>query len=510
MKPYPPERIRNIVLVGNKGVGKTSLGDALCFVAGLNNRRGRVEDGTSLLDADPQELRRKQTILAKVVPIEWRDHKINLIDTPGFADFWGETVGAMWIADVVVIVVDASVGVPVATKRLYKMAREFGKPVAFFVTRLDQPDADSDVVAAAIREQLGARAAILAMPLGSGPEFRGVVDLLECKTFVTAQEKTTVGDVDEGLRAKVEAARTEIMDDVAETEPELMEKYLGGTVLSHEELHHGLAKGIEEGTIAPICCGSALTLGGVEAFAQMVVDWFPAPTEAPAVEISLEQGEKETRRPDLAAPFTAQVFKSTSDPGIGDIAFFRVFAGQVSHGEDVYNASRRTAERMGHIFVMRGRERMEVEKVCSGDIAAVAKLKGTGIGDTLCAKARAGTCAAIPFPQPMISLAVKPKTKADQDKLGVGLQKLMAIDPTFRMHIDAEFNETVVEGLGEIHLETTLERLRERFGIDIEIGKPRVAYRERLLRSVKVQGKYKKQSGGRGQYGDCWIEVQPL
>lgn len=506
---HPPDAIRNIAVVGSKGVGKTSLLDALLFVAGANTRVGCVADGTSVLDTDPWERKHKTTIASKVVPIAWRDHTIHCIDTPGLADFAGEMIAAMHVADVVLFVVNVREGFTAQSRRIFRAIRHCGKPIAFFLTGVDGME-DAYAAVATACQAFGLRAVPLVTPLWIEKRCGGVIDLLHHRAYRTEEGRTTTTPLGV-LPEPMVSARTEIMDDVAETEPGLMEKYLAGEELTEAELHHGLAKGIEEGTIAPLCCGSGTTLVGLQAFLDLVVDWFPAPTEVPPVAVTnCETHETEERRPDLAAPFTAQIFKSTSDPGIGDIFFFRVFAGQVSHGDDIYNASRRGVERMGHLFVLQGRERVEVATVSAGDIAAVAKLKNSGIGDTLCAKQRASACAPIPFPTTNMALSVQPASKVDQDKLGAALQKLMTLDPTFKMHVDHEFGETIVEGLGALHLEVMLERLRERFGIDVKVGTPHIPYRERLLRSVKVQGKYKKQSGGRGQYGDCWLEVSSL
>lgn len=507
MKVYETQNIRNIALLGNKGVGKTSILDALLFAAGENSRIGKVSDGSSMADYDPAEIKRKQTIIAKVIPCEWKGCKINVLDTPGYADFVGEVFAALAAADVAFIVIDGITGVDIPTRRAFSYANERKKPAAFFINKCDSDRVNIDKVLNDIREQLTPKAVLVQVPIGSGANFKGVANVLNMKAFTTEGGKAKEGDVPADIQEKAKAGRTSILDSIAETNEALMEKYLGGAELTAEEIKSGFTKGVAEGSISPVFIGSAQNGTASEAFMQFLADWFPSPKDMPPAIGKNEAGAEEKRS--NSDPVSAFVFKATSDPGIGDVCFFRVFSGAVSHGEDVYNSTKRGAERMGHLYVMRGKTREEVEKVFAGDIACVAKLRATGICDTLCAKAKPIVFDPIKFPEPMVSLAIFPKSKADQDKIGGGFSKLMAVDPTFKMHIDHEFNETIISGIGEIHLELQLERLKERYGVEVDVGKPRIPYRETVRKAVKVQGKYKKQSGGRGQYGDCWIELSP-
>lgn len=511
MRVYESENIRNIALVGNKGVGKTSFLDAVLFHAGQNSRIGRVDDGSSLVDYDPMEIKRKQSLTAKVVPVEWKNCKINFIDTPGYADFLGEAICGIGAADIVVVVLDPDRGIEIPAKRLYNIAVSYNKPIAFLLNGYDSEHAELDKCVASIRESLNTKAIYLQAPIGAHSTFNGVVDLLQGKAFISEGGKTKEVAIPADMNDVVSKQRTEIIEAVAENDEALLEKYLGGGDIGENEIKSGLVNGIVSGNIRPIFIDSATKDVGIESFLDMAVQWFPAPAllQAP-MGTNPDTHQEEQRKSDKSAPLSAWVFKTTSDPGIGDISFFRVYSGSVSHGDDVYNVGKRTAERMGHIFIMRGNKRDEVPSVMCGDIAAVAKLKSTGIGDTLAPKNAPIAYHFIKYPEPMVSLAVKPKTKQDQDKLGGAFSKLTALDPTFKLHIDHEFNETIVAGLGEVHLEVQLERLHERFGIEIEVGKPRIPYRETIRKTVKVQGKYKKQSGGRGQYGDCWIELSPL
>ncbi len=388
-------------------------------------------------------------------------------------------------------------------------AVENKKPVAFFINKCDSDRVDVDKTIGLIREHLNPKAVLIQAPIGSGPNFKGVADVLNMKAFISEGGKAKEADVPADVADKVKEYRTSVLDAVAENDEALMEKYLNGGDLTAAELKTGFVKGVANSQIVPVFVGSALKGIGSEGFLQMLCDWFPSPKDMPPAIGKNDAGAEEQRSP-ANADFSAFVFKAASDPGIGDVCFFRVWSGAVAHGDDVYNTTKRTSERMGHLFGMRGKTREEVEKVFAGDIACVAKLKSTGICDSLSTKARSIHFDPIKFPEPMVSLAVFPKSKADQDKIGNGFSKLMAIDPTFKMHIDHEFNETIVAGIGEIHLDLMLERLHERYGVEVEVGKPRIPYRETARKAVKVQGKYKKQSGGRGQYGDCWIELSPL
>ncbi|MBI2342865.1 MAG: elongation factor G [Deltaproteobacteria bacterium] len=510
MKVYPPEKIRNLVFVGARGVGKTTFLDALAFIGGLNSRHGHVADGTSFFDTDPAAVKRQATVQGSCASLEWKGCKVTLLDTPGFADFFGDAIANICAADIVVLCVDAVNGVQIHTKRLSEFARQHRKPIVLLLTKMDHPQANAQATLARCREALDARFALMQMPIGSGPQFAGVVGLFHLRAYTTAAGRTTVVDASGELLSQAMATRTEIMDDIAETDETLMEKYLAGTPLSDADLHHGMAKGIDEGTVIPVVFSSGATLAGGEAFLNMAVDWLPGPHEVPERTWETTPGSAVTLAADSRGKVVAHIFRVTADPGIGEVFFFRVIRGSIAHGMDLYNAQRQSTERMGHLFVVQGRERIEVAELTAGDIGAVAKLKLSGVNDTLCDKAEIGRCPAIPFPVPMVQLAITPKTKADQDKLGGALSKLTTIDPTFTVHVDPQFHETVIAGLGEIHLEVMLERLHERYKIEFDVGRPHIPYKERLQKKVKVQGKYKKQSGGRGQYGDCSIEVTPL
>jgi elongation factor G len=510
VKRYETKHIRNVALVGSKGVGKTTFVEAALFSAKVTTRMGRVTEGNSIIDYDPLEVERRQSINSKVVPVEWKGAKINLIDTPGYADFFGDAVGAVWVADVALFLIDSINGVEIQTRIVDGSVKKAGTPRAFFINKMDAERADAAAALASIREELAPSAVFFHLPIGAGATFRGVVDLLRMRAYLNEGGNFKEADVPSDMAEAAAKQRTALMEAIAEGDEALLEKYLESGELSEEEMQRGIAKGIASGTLAPVFVGSAGNNVGIEAFFNTVADHFPSPADMPPVKAKRHDGEEVTLAVDPAGPVLARIFKTTSDPGIGDIFYFRVYSGTVAAGEDVYNGTQSASERMGHLFVMRGKERVEVEAAPAGDIAAVAKLKSTRINDTFTSKAATLSLAPIEFPRPVVPMAVVPKAKKDQDKLGIGLSKLSEIDPTFSYHVDKEFSETIVTALGEVQIEVMLRRLRERYGVEVDLGKPHIPYREKITRKSEKQGKHKKQTGGHGQYGDCWLRLEPL
>lgn len=510
-KRYEPAHIRNIAVTGSKGVGKTSVVEAFLHSAKATTRLGKVDDGTSAIDIDPIEVERKQSITAKVVPFEWNDTKVNMIDTPGYADFLGEAVGGMWASDVVMTVIDAVGGVEVATKRLYNDAKQMGRSRVFFINKMDSDRANLDDAVAQIKDQLEGPAALFQLPIGAGADFKGVVDLIDMKAYITEGETTKAGDVPADIKEEASSRRTALMEAVAESDEALLNKYLETGEISEEELKKGVVKGIASGQLTPIFVGSAAVNKGFVALLDTVLKYFPSPSDMPPTKLKRSDKSEITVTADPNGQLAAMIFKATSDPGIGDVFFVRVFSGTIAAGGDVYNRTQSDTERIGHPFVWKGKERLEVDGALAGDIACIAKLKNTYVNDTLVSnKATDMSFDAIPFPKPVVPMAVIPKTKKDQDKLGVGLQKLVATDPTFTYHIDKEFAETIVTAMGEVQIDVMVRRLRERYGVEIDLGKPHIPYREAITKKAEKQGKYKKQTGGHGQYGDCWLRLEPL
>ena len=510
MKSYDTPHIRNIALAGSKGVGKTTFVEAAFYVSKATGRMGRVDEGSSIVDYDPIEVDRKQSITSKVNPIEWNQHKINIIDTPGYADFIGDAVGALSVTDVSVVLVDAVSGVEIPTVRLDGYAKEFGRPRVFFINKVDADRADVDATLASIKENLAPSAALFQIPIGTGQDFKGVVDLLTMRAHIGEGSRAKEADVPAELADQAKKLRTALMEAVAESDEALLEKYLESGELTDEELKQGVSKGIAAGQLNPVFVGSAYSGTGVDSFLSSVVDNFPAPNHMPPIKAKRPDGSEVDIKNDPSGPLLAQVFKTTSDPGIGDVFFFRVYSGTLNSGDDVYNVTQSAAERVGHLLHMRGKERMEAEAAPAGDIAAVAKLKSTHVNNILATKGAQLSLDPINFPKPVVPMAVHPKAKKDQDKLGIGLSKLTNIDPTFTYHIDREFSKTIVTGMGDVQIEVMMKRLQDRFGVEIELGRPPIPYRERITRKAERQGKYKKQPGGHGQYGDCWLRLEPL
>ena len=510
MKKYETQSIRNIALIGSKGVGKTSFVEAALFTTKATTRLGRVDEGNTVADYDPLEIERRQSISSKVVPVEWDGKKVNLIDSPGYADFVGDAVGAINVADVVLFLIDSVNGVEVQTKLLDGYVKAAGTARAFFVNKMDVERADAEGVLASIRETVAPSAVFFQLPIGTGTGFKGVVDLLGMRAVVNEGGAAKETDIPADLNAKASEYRGKLMEAIAESDEALLEKYLEIGELSEEEMKRGVVKGIASGSLTPVLVGSTASGIGLEAFLNAVSRHFPSPAEMPPVKAKRSDGAEVEVKADPAGAVLARIFKTTSDPGIGDIYYFRVYSGTISSGDDVYNVTRATSERIGHPMLMRGKERIEMEAAVAGDIAAVAKLKNTRINDSFSCKAASLTLSPIDFPKPVVPMAVIPKSKKDQDKLGIGLSKLAEVDPTFSYHVDKEFSETIVTAMGEIHIDVMLKRLNERYGVEVELGKPHIPYRERITKKSEKQGKHKKQTGGHGQYGDCWLRLEPL
>ncbi len=510
MKPYPPERIRNIAVVGHGGTGKTSLVEAMLFTAKAVDRLGKVDDGTATTDFDPEEQRRKHTINAALAPVVWQDHKINLLDTPGYPDFVGEVVGALRVVEGAVLVVDAVAGVQVQTEAAWAHAEQGGVSRLIVVNRLDRENASFDRTLQSLRTRFGTRVAPIHIPIGAEGGFTGVVDLLEMKAYTFAQGTPAAGEIPAELAAPAQTAREKLMEAAAESDDALVEKYLETGELSQEELTHGLHAGVKAGTLVPVLCASATRLIGIPLLLNELVTLLPAPAERHEVTATDPHKQPVEVAQVPGAPLTALVFKTLADPYVGKLSYFRVYGGALRSDAHVLNATRGKPERIGQVYFLRGKHQEPTPEVGPGDIGAVAKLVETGSGDTLAAKETPLLLSPIAFPQPAISLAVEPKSKGDEDKMGVSLQRLTEEDPTLRVRRDAEMKQTILSGMGESHLEIMADRLRRKFGVDVVLMPPRVPYRETIRGKAKAQGRYVKQTGGHGQYGVCFIDMEPL
>jgi elongation factor G len=503
VKPYAADHIRNVAVVGHGSTGKTSLVEAMLFVAKATDRLGKVDDGTSTTDFDPEEQRRKHTINAALAPLEWKDHKINVIDAPGYPDFVGEVVGALRAADGAVVVVDAVSGVQVQTEVAWTQADRAGVSRLVVVNRLDRENANFEQALDSLRARFGSTVAPLQIPIGSEAGFSGVVDLLEMKAYSFAGGQVSPADVPVDLAPAAQAARERLMEAAAETDDALVEKYLETGELTQDELTRGLHAGVKAGTLVPVLCAAATKLIGISPILDAVVALLPSPVEA------AEKAEP-ALRPDEAGHLAALVFKTVADPYVGKLSYFRVYSGTMKADSAVVNASKQKPERIGHVYFVRGKHQEPAGQITAGDVGAVAKLADTSTGDTLAAKDHPVVLPSVEFPQPVISMAVEPKSKGDEDKMGTSLQRLTEEDPTFHVRRDAELRQTVISGMGESHLEIMADRLRRKFSVDVALALPKVPFRETVRGKGKAQGRYVKQTGGRGQYGVCFVEIEPL
>jgi len=515
MRIFKTGDIRNVAVVGHGASGKTSLVDALAFVAGTSKRHGSVKDGTALTDYTADEIERKYSINLALAVAEWMDAKLNLIDTPGYLDFTGAALAGVWAADGAVVVVSATGGVEVGTEKVWDYAEDRGVPRMFFVSLMDKEHADFERVYHQIKERLTAKVIPVEIPVGEGPDFHGIINLFSKKCHLY-KKGTKAGEYDEvdvppEYQARFDQYSRELIERIAETDDTLLERYLGGEEIGRDEAIRALKTGMARGEIFPLFCGAAELTYGTRALLSKLVELMPSPADRPPLEAQKWGGaDKVPVRPDDGGPFAAQVFKTISEPHVGDVTFFRVYAGSVKNGQDVWNAPRAASEKLNHLCVAVGKDRTEIAELHAGDIGVVAKLRDTHTNDTLSARETPIVLPKIPFPEPVITVAVEVKQRGEEDKLSTGLHKLHEEDPTFHHEFNAELGQTLLRGLGERHLEIVVGRLARKFGVHALITKPKVAYRETLKGKGEGQGKHKKQTGGRGQYGDCWIRLAPL
>jgi len=512
---YKTPEIRNVAVVGHGASGKTSLVDALAFVAGTSKRHGSVKDGTALTDYTPDEIERKYSINLALAVAEWMDTKVNLIDTPGYLDFTGDALAGVYAADAAVVVLAGTAGVEVGTEKVWDYCERRGLPRLLFVSLMDKEHADFERVFNQIKERLTAKVIPVEIPVGEGPEFHGIINLFSKKCHLY-KKGTKAGEYDEvdvpaEYQARFEKYSQELIESIAATDDTLLERYLGGEEIGREEAIAALKAGMSKGELFPLFCGAAELTYGTRALLAKIVELCPAPHERPPVEAQKwGTAERVSLAADDSGPLAAQVFKTVSEPHVGDVTLFRIFSGKVKNGQDVWNAPRELSEKLNHLCVAVGKDRVEIGELHAGDIGAVAKLRDTHTNDTLSTKEMGLVLPKIPFPEPVITLAVEVKQRGEEDKLSTGLHKLHEEDPTFHHEFNAELGQTLIRGLGERHLEIVVGRLARKFGVHAQTTKPRIAYRETFRGKAEGQGKHKKQTGGRGQYGDCWIRIAPL
>ena len=507
MKSYPTESIRNIVLVGHGGAGKTSVAEALLFCSGATTRMGKVADGNTVTDFEEEEIRKGVSISTALAPIEWKDHKINILDAPGYADFIGEMRAAMQVADLAVFVVSGVEGLEVQTQAAWNFAEELGLPRVIFINKLDRENSSFRRTLEQLREAFGIGVAPLALPLGREHDFRGVISVIDAGAFSYDDAGgVTEEPVPDDRKERLTEVRTSLLDSVAETNDELLERYLDGGELTREEIVGALHDGLAEATIFPVFVGAATKLIGLDRLVDAVVGAGPSPLDRPPVEG--EDGEAREAKPD--APLSALVFKTTTDPYVGRVSLFRVYSGVLRGEGTLHNASQKIDERVGHVFTMRGKNQAPMDEVVAGDFGAVAKLSHTVTGDTLADKSAPITIRAVAPPEPLLPKAIEPKTKGDEDKLMTGLQRLIEEDPALGLERNDETHQTILWGMGDAHLGGIVERLKRKFSVEIEEVPFKVPYRSTLRTKAEALGRHVKQSGGHGQYGICNVRVEPL
>lgn len=512
MKEYNVENVRSIGFIGHGGTGKTSLAEAILFNCKETDRIGKIEDGTTVLDYDPEEKRRHVSISMAVAPCEWNDHKIFLVDTPGYFDFVGEVIEGLRAIDCAVITTCAVSGLQVGTEKAWSYVNKYKVPRVFFINKFDRENANFEKVFAALKDKFGASVVPLHIPIGKEADFKGVVDVIEKKAkYYDLKTKTCISaEVPEELIPMMNEYRGILMEDVAEVSEELLEKYLAQGELSIEDIYAGLKMGIENCDIAPVFCGSALTNLGIHSLLDSIVNDIPSPIDAGDYKGKNPKNNEEiSRKADIKEPFSAFVFKTIADPFVGRLSIFRVLSGGINADTTVYNSTQDKSEKVGTLYYLKGKNQVPAAKLIAGDIGAVAKLQFTMTGDTLSDVAKPIIYPGFTFPETCISLSVTPKAKGDEDKISNGLHKLLEEDPTFKMSRDVENAEMIISGQGELHLEVIANKLKSKFGAEVALDTPKIPYRETIKKSADVQGKYKKQSGGHGQYGDVHILFEP-
>ena len=508
MQEYKSTNLRNIAVVGHGKAGKTSLLEACLFNAGAAKRLGKVDDGTALPDYEPEEIKRKLSISSALAVCEWKDYKLNFIDTPGYPDFVGEVKGAMRAADSALIVLSAPSGIEVETEKVWHFAEESELPRAFFINKMDREHADFYSVMEELRVKFSKGVVPVQLPVGKEAAFQGVVDLLSLHVkIMTHDDETMVGDIPEYMNKEVEDARQKLIEAVAEFNNELLEKYLDGAEITETEVTAALIEGIQARRIFPVFCGSALQNIGIRKLMNDIVEYMPTPYFNVALGVNPANGDLIERKTEDA--FSAQVFKTIVDPFVGRLSFMRIFSGDMKGDSSYYNVDKDIMERIGTLFTLQGKHQVNLHIAHAGDIVVAAKLTKTKTSDTLCDKNNPIRYEAIDYPASMLEMTIDARKKGDEDKVFAALSKQTEEDPTICIVKNKSTNETLVRGIGEVHLEVLIEKIQRKFGVEAVLREPMIAYRETIRKSIKVEGKHKKQSGGHGQYGHVMLEISP-
>ena len=512
-REYSLEKTRNIGIMAHIDAGKTTTTERTLFYTGVNHKIGEVHDGAATMDWMVQEQERGITITSAATTCHWKNHRINIIDTPGHVDFTVEVERSLRVLDGAVAVLTARGGVEPQTETVWRQAENYNVPRMAYVNKMDITGADFYNVIKMMKERLNANAVAIQLPIGAEDDFKGIIDLVKMEAIVYEDDLGKVEDevaIPDDMKDQVEEYREILLEALSELDDDFMEKYLGGEEITEDEIKAVIRKGTVACKLCPVTCGTSYRNKGVQPLLDAIVDYMPAPTDIPPIAgVNPETGEEDHRPASDEAPFSALAFKIMTDPYVGKLAFFRVYSGILDGGSYVYNSTKGKKERIGRILQMHANHRKEIERVYSGDIAAAVGLKDTTTGDTLCDEEHPIILESMVFPDPVISVAVEPSTKNDQEKMGVALQKLAEEDPTFRVRTDQETGQTIISGMGELHLQIIVDRMLREFKVDCKVGEPQVAYRETIRKSVEAEGKFVRQSGGHGQYGHCWLKLEP-
>jgi elongation factor G len=518
-RQIPIDRIRNIGIIAHIDAGKTTTTERILFYTGRTYKIGEVHEGTAVMDWMPQEQERGITITSAATTTSWNDHRINIIDTPGHVDFTVEVERSLRVLDGGVVVFDAVAGVEPQSETVWRQANKYFVPRICFVNKMDRVGASFDRTIQMIKDRLGAKPVAIQLPVGMEDSFKGVIDLIEWHAVVFTDElgqNREIVDIPADMEEQAKVARQEMVEAIAETDDELTLLYLEGQELGEDELKRGLRKAVIENKLVPVICGSALKNKGVQKMLDAVIDYLPSPMDRPPMQ-GILPGHEEEENPEIVyrhsdddAPFTGLVFKVVADPYVGKLAYFRAYSGKMETGSYILNTVRNQRERVGRLLQMHANHREDIKEVYAGDIAAMVGPKQSFTGDTLCDGDHPVVLEAIRFPEPVLEVAIEPKTKADQDKLSVALSRLSEEDPTFRVYTDHETGQTIIKGMGELHLEVLVDRMRREFKVEANQGKPQVSYREAISQPVDIEGRFVRQSGGKGQYGHVKLKLEPL
>lgn len=513
MNTYTSDKIKTVAIISHQNAGKTTLVETMLFTAGAINRLGSVDNGSSQVDYQTLEIEKKITISSKVMPLEWKGVKVNLIDTPGYPDFIGEVPAALYASEGAIIVIDSVSGVQVNTDKVWRYSDKYNLPKIIFLNKMDKEHSSFDKSIESIK-RLSSKVAALQIPMGEGLSFKGIIDLITNKAYIPVngvKGPTKEIEIPDEYKERYQKSKVELLEKIVETDEKLMEKYFAEQPISEEEITNAIYKATMSNQFIPLLCGSALNNIGIDLLLNKIVDYIPAPVALDEIKVkeTSSSAKELMRKRTNQEKLTGFVFKTTIEEHIGELVYIKVYSGTIERGMDFYNPRSKLKERVGQIVIFQGKNKIEMNNIIAGDIGALVKLKDTVTCDTICDINSSVVLPKIEFPEPVISLALTPKTKKDQEKMSQGLQSFELEDPTFRVSIVKEFGETVISGMGETHLDVILKKLKSKYDVDVETAQPKIAFRETIKKQSKAEGKYKRQSGGRGQYGHCFIEIKP-